>query len=173
DVTDESNAQPVPITGVGLVVGLDGTGGRANPDGYPAFLEGELLKRRYEHVKEILDSPNTSVVLVSALIPPGVRKGDRFDVEVTLPPQSRTTSLQGGCLLECSLFDGSTTKSINPKFEGPNRYLKGQSLGLAEGPLLVGFGESDDAVRLRHARIWSGGHSKLDRPYFLVLKSDQ
>src|SRR5437868_354922 len=107
DVTDVSNAQPVPVSGIGLVDGLDGTGGRANLDSYRTLLESDLLKRRYEHVKELLDRQDTSVVLVSAMLPAGAHKGDPIDVEIMLPPQSRTTSLQGGYLREGLLYDGS------------------------------------------------------------------
>ena len=47
-------------------------------------------------------------------------------------------------------------------------------LAKAGGPLLVGFGsEEDETERLRHGRIWDGGISLIDRPYYLVLKSDQ
>src|SRR5262249_25044341 len=90
EVTDVANAQAIPVSGVGLVVGLDGTGGGAPPGGYRDILERELLKR-IPNVKQVLSSPNTSLVLVSALIPPGARKGDRIDVQISLPAESKTT----------------------------------------------------------------------------------
>src|SRR5262249_52352314 len=89
-----ANVEAIPVSGVGLVVGLEWTGGHAPPGNYRTFLENQLRLRGVEHVKEILASPNTSLVLVSALVPPGVRKHDTLDVEITLPPQSKTTSLR-------------------------------------------------------------------------------
>src|SRR5207248_4414874 len=123
-----------------------------------------------EHVKQLLDSPNTSLVLVTAWLPPGVRNGEPIDVDVLLPPQSKTTSLQGGYLQECLLYEGSTTKTIDPKIaDGANRYLQGHALASAKGPLLVGFGDGDDA-RLKQGRIWGGGRARNSRAYFLMLK---
>src|SRR5262245_48622052 len=63
-----ANAESVPVTGVGLVVGLDGTGGGATPGGYRSMLEDQLRKRGVQNVKEILSSNTTSLVLVTALI---------------------------------------------------------------------------------------------------------
>src|SRR5690242_14598446 len=45
DVSSVGNAQPIPVGGVGLVVGLEGTGGNPLPGGYTAMLEAELLKQ--------------------------------------------------------------------------------------------------------------------------------
>jgi hypothetical protein len=173
DFTDVDNAQPIPISGVGLVVGLEGTGGKAPPGDYRALLESALLKERVEHVKEILDSSDASLVLVSAMVPAGAHKGDPLDVEITLPEQSRTTSLQGGYLRECLLYDTDSTKHLMPNYEGANRGLRGHALASASGSLLVGFGAGDDALRLRRGRIWGGGRSKIDRPIYLTMKSDQ
>ena len=45
DVTAVANVEPVPLSGVGLVVGLDGTGGAAPPSGFVDVLSTELRKR--------------------------------------------------------------------------------------------------------------------------------
>src|SRR5262245_56239336 len=45
DVTSVANADPVPVSGVGLVVGLEGTGGGAPPGAYRTLLEAELRKK--------------------------------------------------------------------------------------------------------------------------------
>ena len=44
-----------------------------------------------------------SLVVVRGYLPPGVQKGDRIDVEVVVPPKSKTTSLRGGYLLHSRL----------------------------------------------------------------------
>jgi hypothetical protein len=173
DVTSVANADPVVVSGVGLVVGLDGTGGDAPPGPYRSLLENQLQKQGVDKPKELLSSPNTSMVLVSALIPAGAHKGDPIDIEVTLPPQCRTSSLRGGYLRECSLFDFDTAKNLDPTFKGPDRALMGHVLGKASGPLLVGFGDGDEAARQKRGRIWGGGKSNIDRAFFLVLNPDQ
>jgi hypothetical protein len=172
DITDVANAQPIPVSGVGLVYGLDGTGSKARPGYFRTMLENQLLKQKVEHVREVLDSPDTSLVLVTAMIPPGAHKGDPLDVEITLPEDSKTTSLQGGYLKECLLYNYDSTKHLAPDSEGANRGLLGHALAKASGPLLVGFGDGDDAARLRRARIWGGARSKTERPLYLTMKSD-
>lgn len=173
DVTSVANAQPIPVSGVGLVVGLDGTGGNPTHDGFLSILEEDLKKRGVENVKSILSSPTTSIVLVSTVIPPGAHKGDPLDLDISLPPQSRTTSLRGGFLKECYLKDFDFTKNLDPNYGGANRLLVGHSLAKASGPLLVGFGVGADVTRERQARIWGGGKTIMnDRPFFLFLNED-
>src|SRR5262245_32519631 len=50
DVSTFANAEGVTAAGVGLVVGLDGTGGEAPPGGHRAMLEDTLRKRGVENV---------------------------------------------------------------------------------------------------------------------------
>jgi hypothetical protein len=174
DLTIVSNADPIPISGVGLVVGLEGTGGSAPPGNYRTFLEDQLRKENVDHVKDLLASPNVAMVLVSALIPPGAHKDDPLDVEISLPPQSKVTSLRGGHLRECALYNYDTTKHLSPNFEGSNRLLKGHVYGMAKGPLLVGMGDGkDDAPGHRQGRIWGGARCMIDRPFFLIMNKEQ
>jgi hypothetical protein len=173
DVTTVGNADPIPVSGVGLVYGLEGTGGDAPAGSYRTLLEHQLQQQSIEHVRDVLASPDASMVLVSALIPPGVHKGDPLDIEVTLPPQSKTTSLRGGYLRECFLYNYETTRNLSPNFQGSNQLLLGHPYAKAEGPLLVGFGDGDEQAKLRQGRIWGGGHSKIDRPFYLIFNNDQ
>src|SRR5947209_11464875 len=80
DVTAFANADPIPVAGIGLVVGLDGTGG-CPPGPERVFVEEELRRKGVEHVKEVLASKDVALVRVSAQIPAGARKGDPLDVE--------------------------------------------------------------------------------------------
>jgi hypothetical protein len=174
DISTVANADPVAASGVGLVVGLEGTGGDAPPGGLRAMLENELRRHGGDQkVKELLASPDTSLVLVTAYIPAGAHKYDPLDVEISLPPGSRTTSLRGGVLKECLLYDYSTTKAVDPSYNGPNRGLMGHVIAQASGPVLVGFGDGDPASKLCRGRIWGGGKSRTDRPFILVLNDSQ
>lgn len=174
DVTSVANADPIPISGVGLVVGLEGTGGgMPPPSGYRSLLEHQLRKMGIDNIKEVLSDPNHALVLVSALVPPGARKNDQIDIEVSLPPNSKTTSLRGGVLKECVLFNYESTQALNPNYTGGNRLLGGHPLAKAAGPVLVGFGDGDAEARLRQGRIWAGGRCSIDRPFFLALTPGQ
>jgi hypothetical protein len=175
DVTDAiANTDPIQVSGVGLVVGLDGTGGGVAPGPYRQLLEEQLIKRNHlQNVKEILASPTTALVLVSAQIPAGAHKGDVLDVAVTVPRDSRTTSLRGGQLVECVLYNYDTKKALDPKFRGPDGYVRGHPLARAAGHLVVGFGNGDDAAREREGRIWGGASCGIDRPFYVILKADQ
>jgi flagellar basal body P-ring protein FlgI len=174
DKSSVGNADPIPVSGVGLVVGLEGTGGGAPPGGFRTMLEDQLRKRKppVEHIKEILASPNTSLVLVSGQLPAGVHKGDPIDVTITLPPGSKTHSLRGGRLVLCDLYNYDTARNLNPQAEG-DRMLRGHVMARAEGSLLTGFGDSDEATKERQARIWGGGRSLIERPFYLLMNSDE
>jgi hypothetical protein len=170
-ITNIANAEPIPISGVGLVVGLSGTGGDAPPGTYRTFLEDKLRKRGVERVREILASPDNSMVLVSAQIPAGVRKGDPIDVEVTLPPGSKTSSLRGGYLKECFLYNYDSAKNLSPTYDGANRLLLGHALARAEGPVMIGWNEGEQ-VNPCQGRIWGGARSKIDRGFYVVMDKD-
>lgn len=166
-----ANADPVAVSGIGLVVGLEGTGGGVPPGQLRTMIEETLRKgsKQPENIKELLSSPNVAAVLVSATIPPGARKGDTLDLEITVAPQSKTTSLRGGYLRECVLYNYDTAKNLMPDYSKPDRWLKGHPVARGEGVLLVGLGDGDDAARLRQARIWGGGRFLTDRPFYLML----
>lgn len=165
-----ANADPAPCGGVGLVYGLEGTGGGVPPGPLRVALEEELRKSgKVENIKEILSSPDVAAVIVSAVVPPGARKDDPLDLEITLPPQSKTSSLRGGYLRECYLFNYDTAKNLLPDYRQPDRMIKGHKIAKASGPLLVGLGDGDESSRLKQARIWGGGRFLTDRPFYLLL----
>ncbi len=116
--TAVGNTEALVVSGVGLVFRLPGTGSTAPPGGWRTMLEDNMKKaKRNEpvNVRQLLDDPGrtTSLVLVSALIPPGARKDEAVDVQITLPDDSKTTSLQGGELLSCELITFDTTGNIH------------------------------------------------------------
>jgi hypothetical protein len=171
DITSFGNLEAITVSGVGLVERLDGTGGDP-PPAFREMIEPQLRLKGEEHIKELLASPTTSIVLVSARIPAGVRKGDPLDVEVSLPPNSRTTSLRGGYLRECTLFERESVRSIAPNLNIDGTAV-GHGLATARGPLQVGLGDGDVSAKVKRGRIWGGGKSKIDRPFYLVLNNEQ
>lgn len=189
------NTDPIPVSAVGLVYHLKGTGSSPPPDGWREQLE-KALKRRKLNVKEVLDDPGktTSLVLVSGVIPPGARSGDKFDVTVTLPPGSKTTSLRHGILDVCELTNYELTSNVRQTLNeagiAPNKVplasadqlLIGSKMGTAEGPLVAGAvlpvnsaGEpatAGDPSALRVAKVWGGMTNSFERPYHFLLNGD-
>jgi len=51
-----------------------------------------------DNPNEVLMSPNTSLVLVRGFLRPGTQEGDRFDVEVRIPPTAKPPAcVTAGC----------------------------------------------------------------------------
>ena len=173
DVTTVGNAEATPAAGVGLVVGLEGTGGEPAADNYRINLEEDLNKEHIKDVKKVLANPNHALVVVTALVPPGAVAGDPVDVEVALPPRSgKATSLRGGYLRSCTLYNYDYTKHLNPNYDGSNAALKGEKYVRCEGPVLVGLGDGDEAARVKHGRIWAGGKSLKNNHLMLLLNPE-
>jgi hypothetical protein len=174
DVTVVGNAEALPLGGVGLVVGLEGTGG-APPrgDSYRLMLEKELERHNVKKIKELLASPDVAVVIVEGRLPAGARKGDTLDVQVKLPPGSRATSLRGGYLQRCWLYNYDFARHLNPQYNGSRNLLLGHQVAWAEGAVLVGLDDGDEALRVKQGRIWAGGHTKVDQPVGLMMNRDQ
>jgi hypothetical protein len=172
DVVEFTTPVPIQVSGVGLVINLDGSGG-GNPAGqFKQMLEDQLRKQGVSDVKELMTSADKALVTVTARIPYGTRRGDPIDVEVFLPPQSKATSLRGGYLVDCPLRNYESTKNLSSTAKSSS-LLQGNLLAKAHGPLLVGFGEGNEEVKIRRGRIWEGGVSLIDLPLVMYLRSDQ
>lgn len=165
--TTVSGLNMITLEGVGLVVGLNGTGGDPPPSMYRTTLLNEMRKRKVKDPNRILRDPNTALVVVRAYLPPLIRKGEHFDVEVRLPGNSRATSLDGGWLLETYLSERAVV---------PGRgVMKGHIFAKAGGPILISATDGDReslAGVLRRGQVLAGGVSMKDRNLFLDLRSD-
>jgi hypothetical protein len=173
DVASVGNAEPVAVAGVGLVVGLEGTGGDTTNEEYRSMLSDALKKEGVKNIKELLSSPANALVLVSGQVPPGANKDDPIDLEVALPPKTRATSLRGGYLRKCLLFNYDFAGNLSQTYGAPNQALMGHKLVRAEGPVLVGFGDGDESAKVKQGRIWNGGHLLVENPFTLLMNPDQ
>jgi len=157
----------VTLQGVGLVTGLDGTGGNPPESHLRTALLAEMRKRGVRSPTTILKSPSTALVIVRGYLPPLIKKGEKFDVEVRLPGNSEATSLNGGRLLETRLSEQAIV---------PGRgAMKGLDLAKAKGPILVSTGEGDSSSKagvLRRGRVLGGGQSLWERNMTLYLRND-
>ena len=94
------------IQAIGLVANLDGTGGDPPQSGFRQMLVTEMQKRGVDSPGKILASPSTALALARAELPPGIQKGDRFDVEVYVPQEhGEVTSLRDGIMYEVRLAE--------------------------------------------------------------------
>ena len=157
----------ITLQGVGLVTGLDGTGSDAPPSHYREMMLDDMRRRNIKNPNQILASPNTALVIVRAYLPPLVRKGDKFDIEVRVPGESESTSLNGGWLMETYLSE----QQIVPG----QGLMKGHVFAKAQGPILVSTGEGDKeslAGVLRRGRVLGGGTSTTERDLTIFLRND-
>lgn len=130
--------QSTLVSGIGYVVGLNGTGGLTMPEQYAAHLEREMGLNGInvsndaqgsgiagKSPRQLLRDPNTAAVIVQAAVPPGANVGDSFDIYVRA---INATSLEGGQLW-------TTELRIGP----PSSYGDAQArvLGSARGPIFL------------------------------------
>jgi flagellar basal body P-ring protein FlgI len=185
DITDPALQEEIPVYGVGLVTHLNATGGGAPPAGQARDdLERDLKKKGVRNVKTTLENTNCTMVIVHGAIPASCRKNDTIDLEISLPDQSRCTSLKGGYLIACELFNYEDAKNINPgKASGA---LKGYPLVKAEGPVVSGMtgkvrvvetAAKDDSYQNedeseRGGHVWGGGKVQIDPPIMLLLRQN-
>jgi flagellar basal body P-ring protein FlgI len=153
------------LESVALVTNLPNTGSDPPPGDARSRLIGEMMSREVRNADKILASPTTSLVLCTAYLPPGVKKGDTFDVQVRVPNKSATTSLRGGWLMQ--------TRMRQMAVLGGSVH-SGSVDGLAQGDLTVDslFDGSDDKVLETRARVLGGGVSAVSRSIGLAIAKD-
>lgn len=155
-----ASSQEVPVQGVGLVVNLDDTGSDPAPDIHRKKLLDEMRKAGVNRPDLYVATGKASLVLVRTKIPAGVSPADALDVEVVLPPGSKTRSLAGGWLIRTRL----TEKGIDDK--GVER--NGPYLAWAMGPVMTGRADKPDD--LKSGRIPGGAHVRKEIPFQLLIK---
>ena len=117
DIVDIQGLRSNPLTGVGLVIGLDGSGDST-------LLSAQMLTNLLRDSGLVLNpsalsSENVAVVWVTAELGPFAREGSRIDVDVSSIGDAE--SLQGGRLLPT-----------------PLKGLDGQVYAIAEGGISIG-----------------------------------
>ncbi len=165
ELTFASGMTPVEVHGVGLVTGLNKTGSDPRADGYREQLIDEMQTHDVDNPQTILASDRTSLVLVRGFLPPGVQKGDRIDLEVTVPPRSETTSLRGGWLMQTRLREVAVVN---------NAVRKGDVDAIGGGDVIVDamFEDQENKMSLLRGRVLGGGVSRVSRKLSLVLKEN-
>lgn len=154
------NVQPTLVSGLGIVVGLAGTGGQPLNDAVASTMERELGLMGISSTndalrgtafegktpREILRDPNVAVVEVQAAVPSGAPNGTRFDVLVRA---LNASSLDGGTLWTADLRIGPTTTFGQ---------VRSRRLAVARGPVFVNpFATQEQAANATVGRVLAGG----------------
>src|SRR5690606_11801115 len=126
------------------------------------LLLNEMRIRQIDQPQQWLASPNTSLVALEAVIPPGARKGDRVDVRVTIPNDSETTSLENGWVPETRLAEAA--------FLG-GRIRTGTEIARATGPVVLDsvVDGATNASNQKRGLILGGGVLVAERPLGLGM----
>lgn len=155
------------LQGLGLVVGLKGTG---DPDARPTaralarmmqLMGGQMARDTAGQLdlSDVEDAKNVALVFVSAQIPPtGAQQGDRLNIRVNA---IGAKSLEGGYLM--------LTPLLGPRSDNPQVY------GLAEGPLQLSPEETPTTATIQNggkmeATVNTGFHA--DGKITLIIHSD-
>jgi hypothetical protein len=164
DYVSIGHYHPWAVHGFGLVVGLPGTGGDDSHTPHDQWVYNEMMREKVPGPRAILNRPDTAVVEITGTIPPGVQKGDRFDVQISLPRDSNTKSLRGGRLIQAKL---SEMASLGGTMES------GVTRALVQGPVMVDDPMATEATNpsgLKKGTILSGAVTVESRKLSLILK---
>ncbi len=168
------NVEPMLVSGYGLVVGLNGTGGDVLPDSIMATMEREMGLKGIGKAqtgtgtavdgmtpRQMLRDPNVAVVFVQAAIPPGAPEGADFDVYVRA---INATSLEGGQLWTTDLRLG-----VAQPFGG----RQSRSIARSRGPIFINpfaeAGKEQQGVMRTVGRVLGGGEVTQPLGIELVL----
>ena len=164
DLTVPNGMNYLKVESVGLVTGLKNTGSTPPSGMHRQMLIDEMQTHDVENPNALLSSPQTSLVMLRGFLPPGVRKGDRFDVEVRVPPHSKTESLKDGYLLRSRMRELAVLNQ---------NVRTGHVAALSEGSVLEHtlFRGKDDPTNSRSGIVLGGGVSQMDRPLGLLVKT--
>jgi flagellar P-ring protein precursor FlgI len=136
DITTIEGAQSNDLNGVGLVIGLNGTGDNSTVT--KRMLASYYAKRKMAFTANDIDAANVAVVIVTARLGPSDRVGARLDVSVSTTGSA--SSLQGGKLLLTNLYGAD-----------------GQVYATAQGSVtLGGFGAAGNNASVTQGHLTSG-----------------
>jgi hypothetical protein len=190
---DLMDTEPLPISGYGVVVGLQNTGDNAQiPNTVRTYIIKQMVKQgvgsklreppwSQMQPEEMLRDPRVAIVRVDGYMPAGARKGDHFDVQVSALDGSNTTSVARGTLWQMELKrNGANT--LQPGYEiGTPGVARGPvfvnpAYALENGRLSSAASAGDSASRagrtsLRYGVIMDGAMAMEYRPLILRLRA--
>ncbi|MCD4831096.1 MAG: flagellar basal body P-ring protein FlgI [Anaerohalosphaeraceae bacterium] len=167
DLAEFVSAGPIDVKGVGIVVGLPGTGSSQCPPDIREYLTQYILTQLSKADKispnKMIDGRDTAIVLVEGKILPGSVKPDAFDVTVRAISGTQTTSLKNGRLYTTELkimtmIDASVATS--------------KTLALAAGAVYIDL-LAETSIKPDRGYIINGGRVMQDYQLMLsIIKPD-
>lgn len=160
DLASVQMGEEIPLTGMGLVIGLEGTG-----DGRRSEFTFQMMANMMHHMKlavtpEQVRVRNVAGVNVSATLSPFQRKGSHIDVHIA--SMGDASSLQGGTLLQSVLVGPDGTPYVT-----------------AQGPISIGGfnlgGGGAGSVRKNHSvvgNVPNGGIVVAEAPKLEELEKE-
>ena len=136
DIVEVEGARSNQLTGIGLVMGLPGTGDNS-------AMAQQMIRNMMRNFGVTLDARsartrNIAVVSLTATLPPYSRPGQNIDVSVNA--MGNASSLQGGTLMQ-----------------SPLKAADGKVYAVAQGPVLVGGFNVDGSSASRSKNIPTAG----------------
>lgn len=155
----------VSVEGVAAVNRLPGTGGVVPPSGLRDQLIEEMKKHDVPDPNLFLERPETALVRVQAIIPPGVRRGDPVDLRIISPPQTNATDLHGGWLMDTRLRQQQTLSGM---------VRRSDVLAVGTGHVLTRAATEagEDANLKLEGIVIGGGRIQQDRALGLVIRPE-
>ena len=184
EATNLQNDQPFLVSGWGLVVNLDRTGGSHQvPNSVKTYMIKEMEKKgfgskllpEYEAVAPelVLEDPNAAIVAVYGWLPPGARKNQYFDIAVKAEGLE-VSSLAKGTLYNTELtIDGANV--VNP-MNHVNVWAAAYGPVFVNPAVALTFTPNPDAATKRSLRVGTiigGGRVVSDRPLLLQLRQPE
>lgn len=165
DATVIQGLRPIQVIGVGVVNGLPGTGGPANPSQFRDELLEEMKRRDIKDPNHFLELDNTALVRIQATIPPGARRNDPVDIIVRAPNESVVSNLNDGWLLDTRLRQQRFLQ---------NKVRKSEVMAIGTGPVLTrsSYTPGEDSTLKTEGTILSGGRIQITRKLGLVLSPE-
>ncbi|MBX3416825.1 MAG: flagellar basal body P-ring protein FlgI [Pirellulaceae bacterium] len=155
------------LQAIGLIVDLQGTGSDPGPSWQRDKLVDDLkIRSKIDGPMNLLASPDTAMVKVTAMLPPGTRKGDRVDLLIESFEKDEVTSFNGGLMLTTSLRPWAVF--------GSSQVKSGNTMGTAEGYVLEDalFETRQDLSNRTNGIILGGGVSSENRVFLLNVKPE-
>jgi len=139
DVAKVRDQREIQLTGLGLVVGLAGTGDNRNTQ-FTIRMVGNMMKRMgIEVPSSSIKVKNVAAVMVTATVSPYIKEGGTFDV--TVSSTGDASSIDGGTLLITNVMDNNGNvyaKAQGPiSVGGPERNLNAPSGVIPNGGILL------------------------------------
>jgi hypothetical protein len=153
------------VQGVGLVANLPNTGGDPRPSEQRTTLLQEIRTHEIPKSDELIASPTTALVMVSAWVPPAIQKDERIDLVIKTSEISDAKSLQSGQLLPTRLREFRTLGGT---------LRQSDVFGLGAGSLVT---ESDATLKVESLKqlrgvIPGGGRMTVSRGLSLLINDD-